>query len=246
MQQQTERLSVDAVMPSSRAHAFIVGSTGSGKSTLGAALVDAVRFVSPSRVVFIMDYKQRFVGVDPVPELPQQTLFPDGVTALPHGRVEGVATFAHDLKRPPLRSLEPRTAWLVQDEDLILKMCRWLYDHADIRRPVTIYFDETADLMSGTRAHANIRRLLQQGREKAIQLIVINQRPFFVDQTFFSESSYLYVGYLSREDDRIRVRKEIDYDPFVRLMESPLPKRTWMYLDHDHIHRSRLFTLKVS
>ena len=79
-----------------------------------------------------------------------------------------------------------------------------------------VFIDE--GLMLGTRNNA-FRALLTQGRSKHIPMIVLSQRPVWMDRFVFSESEYFQIFRLQHNKDLRAVNEFIPYDISKRLPE---------------------------
>lgn len=227
-------LSLAAVTPRSRSRSFIVAWTGSGKSTLAAALLEEYHRLHPRHVLYLIDPKRRFVPVE-IPSQDDYTgpIFPDGPASQNFGRRDGVAVvgdFLTKARTPPDRG---PAVFVVQDEASIHELCEWLYKHATVRRPSLLFADESFDLVS-RRQHDPFRRLIQQGREIGVGSVVINQRPANIDQTWITESQQLYVGRLTKPEDRDRMVKASAVEQAWPILAKPIPKFQWVYIDQEN------------
>ncbi len=91
------------------------------------------------------------------------------------------------------------------------------------REGIGVYVDE--GYMVGDRNPA-FRALLTQGRSKEIPLIVLSQRPVWLDRFVFSESEYFQVFQLQHRKDLAAVNEFIPHD-----LKSRLPKHHSYYYD---------------
>ena len=187
---------LDSILPLQRERALIVGQTASGKSTLGAVLLDGYHERYPEDSIFIIDLKRRFIAMGDA----QGSLFPQGYSARVHGRIAAVAVHARRYNRPV--RLWHKRVYVVQDLRLALDLFQRLFDRGDYRNPALIFNDESLDLHRNGQVDYRMRRINQMGRERGIGQITISQRPKRIDQTFITESEKVYVGRLTRKDDR--------------------------------------------
>jgi len=77
-----------------------------------------------------------------------------------------------------------------------------------------VYIDEGYMIGSNNRA---FRSLLTQGRSKRIPMIVLSQRPVWMDRFVFSESEFFQVFRLQHRKDRASVEEFVPADLSVRL-----------------------------
>jgi hypothetical protein len=82
------------------------------------------------------------------------------------------------------------------------------------RENIGVYVDE--GYMIGNNSPA-FRALLTQGRSKHIPMIVLSQRPVYMDRFVFSESEFFQVFRLQHEDDIRSAQKFIPYSLSTRL-----------------------------
>lgn len=99
-----------------------------------------------------------------------------------------------------------------------------------------VYVDE--GYMIGTR-NPWFRNLLTQGRSKHIPMIVLSQRPTWMDRFVFSESNYFQVFDLTDTDDLNNVRRFIRETP-ERNLSRPLPEFHSYYYDVKNKQLDRL------
>lgn len=230
-------------LPSTRI--FILGSTGSGKSTLQSVMLEGYHQLFPRHRIYIVDPKKRFY---PQPEKNQNRLFPDGsLSRVIKNRIMVPinANLIHDVDG---FNYDDEWAWLVQDHQKTIELMDWLYAHPNAKRPAVIAFDESFDFVPGARAHPSLRRLMQQGRELSVGVWITNQRPAWIDQTMFSETNRLYLGRLFHVKDRERM---VDHAPFASVQKCrellvPMPEHEWYLINKDKPQRSFKFRLSRS
>jgi|HubBroStandDraft_5_1064220.scaffolds.fasta_scaffold31237_4 hypothetical protein len=109
-------------------------------------------------------------------------------------------------ERPGLYVVHPRPG----NEDVVDEHMFRIWD----RENIGVYVDE--GYMVGNRS-AGFRALLTQGRSKHIPMIVLSQRPVYMDKFVFSESQFFQVFRLQHDDDVSSAQKFIPFDLSERL-----------------------------
>lgn len=87
------------------------------------------------------------------------------------------------------------------------------------RGNVGVYIDEGYMISDGNKVNRALRAILTQGRSKRIPVIVLSQRPTWIDRFIFSESEFFQIFRLSHSDDLKTVNKFIPFDLSERLPE---------------------------
>lgn len=238
---QAAPVDLGAFVPQPKSRTFIVGATGTGKSTLAAALLDRYALDHPTHRIALIDSKHRFTTKW---DERSPHLFPWGFRERNFGRRDQVPVQARILKGPPGFLAKDDLAFIVPGESAD-GFFQWLYRKADIRRPWQVFIDESVDFMAAVRAMFSLRRLIQQGRELGVGLTILHQRPAWVDQTFFSEARAIIAGSLYHPDDLARMRKLCPRESLRPQFQHALPARTWAYLDQQQPEGSRLFTFQL-
>jgi hypothetical protein len=169
-----------------------------------------------------------------------EALFPWGFRERPFGRRTKVPVQARLLHKATGYRHRADTAFIVPAEAGD-ELFAWLYEHADVRKPAMVYIDESVDFMAMHRAMYSLRRLVQQGREIGVGLVIVHQRPAWIDQTFFSESQRIICGSLYQPDDLKRMMDQCRKPSLRKVLATTLPARTWAYLDQQTPANSRLF-----
>lgn len=108
--------------------------------------------------------------------------------------------------RPGLYIVHPRPG----EEDAVDEHMFRIWDQENIG----VYVDE--GYMIGQKS-PGFRALLTQGRTKQIPMIVLSQRPVYMDRFVFSESQFFQVFRLQHDDDISSAQKFIPYDLSKRL-----------------------------
>ena len=216
-----------ALTPKPFSRSLIVGSVGTGKSTVGCSILESYHRYFPAHEIYIIDPKQRFFAKRNEEESPR--LFPEGFTAINHGRRDGVSVHAHLLRFA--EELRPRKqkVFLCQDPEECNNLFSWMFINHDIRkRKMLCYLDESFDFVKNVRAQPELRKLIQMGRELGIGLVIVNQRPSYIDATFISEANRLYIGTLHNSNDRKRLADTVAI-PNAKELLVPMQKHTfWM------------------
>lgn len=109
-------------------------------------------------------------------------------------------------ERPGLYVVHPRPG----NEDLVDEHMFRIWEREDIG----VYVDE--GYMIGNKS-PGFRALLTQGRSKRIPMIVLSQRPVYMDRFVFSESQFFQIFRLQHDDDVSSAQKFIPYDLSKRL-----------------------------
>lgn len=227
------------IIPGQRERALIVGQTASGKSTLGAVLLEGYHTLYPRDGIYIIDPKHRFIPVGST----GRSLFPEGYDAKVHGRIASVSVCAR-LYRAFMQS---RTGgvFLVQDVGQALELFQTLFERGDYAQPSLIYNDESLELHSNGLVDYRMRRINQEGRERGLGQITLTQRPKRIDQTFITESERVYIGRLTRKDDRKVMADNVVMDDNGGLM-TPLDRHHFAMIDQVDYSRSIMdFTLNL-
>ena len=206
------------LIPKPKTRNFLVGSVGSGKSTVGATLLEHYHWYYPKHEIYIIDPKERFFS----DKSDSSLLFPDGVKAINHGRMDGVTVNARFLEHADDFRFGD-TCFVIQNQDEVSKLLDWVWKHHDVRQPKLLYFDESVDYGSSRYIDPGLKRIIQMGREKGIGHLTINQRPKDIPQIFLSESERLYVMYLGDDYDRKRIVDVINV-PDKKQFERPMPQ----------------------
>lgn len=230
-----------ALCPPPCSRGFIVGSVGSGKSTVGGGILEAYHRFFASHRLFIVDPKHRFFAQKTNTHL----LFPSGVTSSNHGRRDGVtvnATLLKGVGKLGRYSIPDSGTFVIQDTEDCLEFFDWILKHHDVRKPVLIYLDESFDFMRGVRAYPLLRKIIQMGREMGIGILIVNQRPSYVDATFISESERLYVGTLHNVNDRKKLADTVAI-PNAQDLLIPMPKHTFWLINQAKPESSFQFRL---
>lgn len=163
---------------------FVVGSTGSGKTTLAKALL----WKRPG--VVILDPKHTFTlppewesrTYDDIGELSQHDDWREE-----HGRRVPVAA----IYRPTLAEMDA----------LCDPFFEWVFE----RRNTVVYVDEVMRVTNGPRIGKGYAAVLQLGRERGIGCWSATQRPANIPRPVMTESEHLFAFRLRAKEDRDRL-----------------------------------------
>lgn len=233
------------IRPEPETRSLVLGSTGSGKSTLNAVLLELYRERHPSHLIVILDPKKRFFATR---GKAGTSLFPDGYAAVPHGRRRGVTVTGRLIEGADGFSFRNETVYVIQDLGKAVEFAEWAYAKgADIKRPILVYVDEIMDLLMGNgRLYLSFRRLMAQGRELAIGMLVTSQRLVWADSQLISEVERIYVGMLHARNDRKKLVDNVHLvsPAAVLALAKPIPWHQFDLIDQVK-GQHRLFTLEL-
>jgi len=225
--------------PKPKSRSLIVGSVGSGKSTVGATLLEAYHSYYPTHRIYIIDPKHRFVAR----RYDTGRIFPEGVTARNHGRIDGVAVNGRLLVNADGYRWPHDRIFVVQDLRKTLHLFDWLFDKSDVREPVMIYNDESLDMHRNNQMDWRMGRIVQMGREKGIGHMTVSQRPKRIDMRFISESERLYVGTLHNVNDRKALADTVSVPDAKRLLV-PMERHVFWMIDQADPSNSQRFMVR--
>lgn len=173
--------------PSDSQRLTIVGATGSGKTQAAAFHLSRRRFDLKPWIVY--DFKMDELLND----------------------IRGVEhiTTADLPKKPGIYLVHPHP----DDTDGVASQMWRIWE----RENIGVYCDEGYMVSNPQRPNAAFRSLLTQGRSKHIPLIVLSQRPVWMDRFVFSESEFFQIFRLNDARDRASVRAFVPADLDTRL-----------------------------
>lgn len=87
------------------------------------------------------------------------------------------------------------------------------------RGNIGVYIDEGYMISDGNRVNKAFRAILTQGRSKHIPLIILSQRPVWLDRFVFSETEFFQIYRLQHNKDLKTVNEFIPFDLSQRLPE---------------------------
>lgn len=236
-------LTLAHLAPEPRTHNFVLGATGSGKSTLVYDMVEEYHRLHSSHHLWI---------IDPKPELfPERKkeygrrVFPLGTLPVVRRKREGVVCNGRLVRDADgFKWPKDETVFVIQSVDKALEFLRYRLAHPDVTAPSLAVFLESVHFIGHARADAEVRHTLQLGRQIGLGSVLIHQTPTWVDGTFMSESSRLYVGHLRKLDHRKRVVEAVSLPDAKRFLE-PVAPRYWWMIDQTR-GRAYYFTLDKS
>lgn len=82
--------------------------------------------------------------------------------------------------------------------------------------------EEIADVTTPQKAPPEWGKLIRRGRKYGIKICAVTQRPAEADKTILSNAAYIRTFALGRENDRIAIAREIQYDPALMAKMVPL------------------------
>lgn len=165
--------------PAPNERGIIIGSTGSGKTTLARSILAQYRYV---------------VAIDP-----KQTL---GSGERGGGHLPGyaLATTPRELERSARRyeRVQYRPEMAYQNPDDWERVYNWSYRRGNHFS----YTDELFDVHAWSRPPQSLRRILTSGRELGIGFLGATQRPRGIDRRLLTEAERYYVFHLRDPDDQ--------------------------------------------
>jgi energy-coupling factor transporter ATP-binding protein EcfA2 len=166
---------------------FIVGTTGSGKTTLAKALL----YKSPN--VVILDPKRTFN----LPEGWDHVIYTNFNEIKRHKDEETV------IYRPTLEEMEKGTNDFFE----------WVFDRGN----TLLYIDEVMRVVNGTRIGKGYATCLQLGRERGVGVWSATQRPANIPLVVMTESEHYFVFRLRNIEDRKRIYEYTGHPEFLRM-----------------------------
>jgi len=219
-------LTLAHLAPLPRTRSFILGATGSGKSTLVDDLVEEYHRLHPTHLLWI---------IDPKPELfPERKkeygrrVFPLGTLPVIRKGREGIVCNGRLINEPDGFKWRDETVFVIQSVSKALAFLRYRLAHPDVVHPCLVVFLESMHFIGHARADVEVRQVLQLGRQLGMGAMLIHQTPTWVDGTFMSESDRLYVGHLRKLDHRKRVVESVALQDARRFMDAVPPRFWWM------------------
>lgn len=181
---------------------FLVGATGSGKTTLAAQLIRLYPHV---------------VAIDPKIRLGSTR---DDPTA--HLKGFELVRNPHDLPGVKSARIQYRPDPEYQDAEWYERVYGWLFDRGN----TFVYTDEVYLVLEGNRVPDSYRACITSGRERGIGMLHAAQRPCSIPRIVITESEHLYAFQLRNSDDR-KCLKDAGMDDQVRTR--PVLEPYWFY-----------------
>jgi GTPase SAR1 family protein len=147
---------------------YILGMTGSGKTTFAKRLMRELRGLYPGAAAYILDSK----GGDDFEGWPGVVDRQDPPGSVQPGHIQ--------VWRPPEDNASHYDAWL----EMILKA----------RRPAVVYIDELSSLSTGgggTNYPPALAKLLKQGRSLGICLVILTQEAAYIPRQIRTQATHL-------------------------------------------------------
>lgn len=168
---------------------FLLGMTGTGKTTFAQRLMRELRGLYPEAALFVLDSKgdplfARWPGVDTRQEPPPIPREPGGI----------------QVWSPPWDDAAGYDAWFGE----ILKA----------RRPAVVFVDELSSIggARGADFPVNFARLLKQGRALGISAIVLSQEAAYIPRQVMNQATHAAVFRLQDDVDLRRAAKLLGFD----------------------------------
>lgn len=190
-----------APLPASRN--LILGYTGSGKSTLEAALIEQYHTMHPAHTNWIIDLKDRFF---PTQARRDGSLFPGGWGASIYKKRLGTAIRAQLVSDVNAPRLGGNGVYVIKSRAAAWALIERLFAKADYAKKNMLWFDELLPFCSRQGVlDPPVQRVLQLGRERGIGAVAISQRAIWLDGRIASQSGRWYIGALETRDDLERI-----------------------------------------
>lgn len=166
---------------------FVLGMTGTGKTTYAQRLIRELRRLYPVAALYVLDSKgdplfARWPNVDTGQEPP-----------------------------PPLREAGGIQVWSPPLDDFAAYDL-WLGGILKERRPAILFVDELSSIgrQSGADFPVNFARILKQGRALNISAIVLSQEAAYIPRQIIGQASHAAVFRLQDDTDLRRAAKLLD------------------------------------
>jgi len=166
---------------------FIVGTTGSGKTSLAKAMLYGL----PS--VIVLDPKRTFT----LPDDWEHEIYTD------FGQLTNHDTPVTAIYRPTIEEME--------------KGCEKFFEFVFERRNTTVYIDEVMRVTNGPRIGRGYATVLQLGRERGVSCWSATQRPANIPLVVMTESEHYFVFRLRNIEDRKRMATFTDFQELEKI-----------------------------
>ncbi len=164
---------------------YLLGMTGSGKTTFARRLVNELRRFYPFAHLYILDSK----GGDDFAGWPGLVLTEEPPKALPEARAAAGGQGFVQVWQPP--------------DDNVSAYDAWLHGILKARHPAIVYIDELSSLaatQSGTAYPIGLPKLLKQGRSLGISVITLTQEAAYIPRQIRTQTTHLV--YFRLQEDR--------------------------------------------
>lgn len=161
--------------PNDSQHTAIIGMNGSGKTVMGAWLLANSSYDIQPKI--ILDYKREeiFDKIDHLTDI--------------------------NLNYVPTKPGVYRLRLMKRDDDAVDE---WFYRVLD-KENVGLYIDEGLQVPQQAPRYRGLQTLLTQGRSKRCPVTILMQRPAWVSQFIFSESSFFAVFRMQADTDKTKI-----------------------------------------
>jgi hypothetical protein len=186
-------------LPDDTQRISIIGRTGSGKTVAGVWHLSSAPFTSMPYLVY--DFKR------------------DALLSK-IGELEGTEHIDTDYlpSKPGIYFVHPHPDQQDEVQEQMWKI--WAQENTGV------FVDEGYMVCGPANQNSAFRSLLTQGRSKHIPMIILSQRPVWMDRFVFSESDFYQVFALNHSGDRKKIMEYIPAD-----LSKPLPKYHSYYHD---------------
>lgn len=186
-------------LPDDTQRISIIGRTGSGKTVCGVWHLSNTNFTTMPWVVY--DFKRDSL-LSQIGELEGAEHI--DVTTVP--------------QKPGIYFVHPHPDQLDEVQDQMWRI--WGQENTGV------FVDEGYMVCGPANSNSAFRSLLTQGRSKHIPMIILSQRPVWMDRFVFSESDFYQVFALNHSGDRKKIMEYVPSD-----LTKPLPKYHSYYHD---------------
>lgn len=185
----------------------LLGTVGTGKSTLEAQLIRWWQEENPTGLVVLVDSKPRFRATHATNGMPLEyrdwaagDVLPNSIAIHDYREAEQAARLSRALI---YQSLYPNGAEVSGYEVGAAELAQWLLRKSGRRRHTLYVVDEYNDLLLGPAGYADRRvtRTIRSGRERYMSVLTASQRPRAIPLHTLTEATNFYVFQLEFEDD---------------------------------------------
>ena len=174
-------------LPNSKQRIAILGRTGSGKTIAALWHLSNTNFAV--RPWIIIDFKTD-----------------QNINAIPRAQYIGVDEIP---KHPGIYIMQP----VMEEMDTLADTM----EKIRVRENIGLYIDEGYMMNESNRVDNKFRTLLTQGRSKHIPMIVLSQRPVWINRFVFSESEFFQIFHLQDKRDVQTIASFLPSNSIIRL-----------------------------